>query len=522
MAKDVIGFSMEDLERSPDSVLRLTDCVTCSEHHGEEIKYYCKYHSIPCCGTCFAKCHTTCWKVIDLEKELPDLLCISKREEIVAYLEQIEAHLMKFMIKNEDKIDNILPHINGSQVKIWEVKSKINFALSKMEEHVIDMESKLYKEVEKEKQDENRQCLSLLQAVRNSQQLLEAVHYHGNNAQKFLTMEKIRSQLLYYMNRVGEKYETIETVTITAELSSTIQSILSMSLPEFGKHVSSRGYNIIPFKGPFSQRNNFKVVGVFNVEAPTVKPPRYTDVTFLPDDRLLLVDDENRQCTLISSSYQFIASYQLTFNPWNVCALDNQQVAVSFDSVKFVHILSVDGDVIKPVRAITTRYNCNGIASAGKGEMVVNCYCGKLKSEWYLINIKGEVMHSHPYDCPNNEYNIYSHYVALNNAKTRVFISVHAMNSLLCFGIDGSRLFLYKPGNLLAPKGIAVDKHDNIYVSAKSSNSIHKLTPNFQILKVINERVPMFPQAICIHQSKDTIVVTNGLDSKTLYIYQPA
>ncbi|KAK3600565.1 hypothetical protein CHS0354_003502 [Potamilus streckersoni] len=428
---------------------------------------------------------------------------------------------MAFLENNEAIIDINLPHINGSEVQIRELRRKINDTLYEIEKQVEAEENRICKEVETKKLDENRQCLSLLKAVRNSQNLIEAVHQRGSNVQKFLMMEKVRSQLLYYINLVGEKYEKIETVSVKMEMSSTIKSILSTPFLEFGKVVSSRGYDTIPFKCPFSQRNNCQVVGVFEVQVSTLKPPRYTDVTFLPDDRLMLIDNENRQCTLISSSYQFIASYQLTFNPWNVCVLDNQQVAVSFDSVKFVHILSVVGDVIKPVRAITTRYNCNGIASAGKGEMVVNCYCGKLKSEWYLINMTGEVMHSHPYDCPDNEYNIYSHYVALNNAKTRVFISVDAMNSLLCFGIDGSRLFLYKPGNLLAPRGIAVDRHDNIYVSAQAFDSIHKLTPNFQILEVITAGVPIFPQAICIHQSKDILVVINALNPTIIHIYQP-
>ncbi|KAL3891388.1 hypothetical protein ACJMK2_003650 [Sinanodonta woodiana] len=520
MLKDHTVISVEELACNAEHVMKLAEGFTCSEHHGEDIKYYCKDHKLPCCGTCFFRGHKNCSNVIDLKEELPALLCENKPAETIADMKKIESHLKKFMEMNEFSINNLDKQVNGLTAEIRKIRKEINEVLDKLEESVKTEGNRIYKEEVIRIQDENHQCLSLIHAVRNSHYLFEAVDKYGSNLQKFLMGEKMKSQLHSYYNLVGEKYEKTETIRFGLQLAPSIKSMLSVSFSELGKVATTAISNTVPLGCLQRAAKDCRVerVDVIDLKIPTGNIPWYTGVTFLPGDRVMLADYNNKQCILLSSSYQFIASHTLTVYPWNICLLDDQEVAVSLYNKNKIQILSVIGDIIRPVRTITTKYNCNGIAAAGKGKMVVNGYCGDYKSQWSLINTRGEEQCTHQYD--STDYN-YLNYIALNNAKTRVYVNVCANNSLLCFDMYGRKLFTYSPDNLRGTTGIALDTYDNIYILGKDSNNLHQLSSDGSVQQVVNKEVSSCSWAICIHQSKDILIITNTSDERTkLLIYE--
>ncbi|KAK3580236.1 hypothetical protein CHS0354_012763 [Potamilus streckersoni] len=517
MLKDHAILALDELACNPENVLKLAEGFTCSEHHGEDIKYYCEDHKVPCCGTCFFQDHKICFKVIDLKEELPTLLRKCMPEEIIANMKNIEMHLKKFVEINEICVNNLQPQVARMTDQIREIKKKINIILYELEERVRTEGNRIYKEEVIRKQEENHQCLSIIHAVKNSHYLFEAVNKYGSNLQKFLMAEKMKSQLHSYCNLVGEKYEKTETMTFEVNFAHSIQSILSLSLPELGTVATTAIYNTLPLIYLRRPAKNYQVekVDVIDLQVPIGNNPCYFDITFLPDDKLMLADDNN-QCILLSSAYQFITSYSLPGKPGNICGLEDQEVAVSLLNQNKILILSVVGDVFTPVRRIVTNYNCNGIAAAGNGEMVVNGYCNNNKSQWFLVTKKGDVKYLHQYDSQNYKDN----YVALNNMKTRVYVSVYNMNSLLCFDMDGRKQFTYSPDNLRGPSGVAVDRHDNIYVIGHISGNIHQLCTDGSVFQVITSGVPKCPLAICIHKSKDMLVITNTSNRTKLHSYQ--
>ncbi|KAL3891450.1 hypothetical protein ACJMK2_003712 [Sinanodonta woodiana] len=519
MSKDHTILSVVEFDGNPENVMKLAEGFTCSEHHEKHIKYYCKDHKLPCCATCFFHGHKICSKVIDLREELPALLCENNSVEIIADMKKIESHLKKFMEINESSVDNLETHVNGLTAEIKKIRKDINYLLDELEKQVQTEGNIIYKEEVIRKQEENHQCLSLIHAVRNSHYLLEAAHRYGSNIQKFLMAEKMKSQLHTYYNLVGEKYEKINKITFEVQIASPIKSLLSLSLSELGKVVATTSSNTLSLICSMRPLKDFHVekVDEIDLKVPTGNTPWYSGVTFLPGDRVMLADYKNNQCILLSSSYQFITSHTLTGYPWNICLLDDQEVAVSLDDKNKIQILSVIGDIIRPVRMIRTKYNCNGIAAARKGEIVVNGYYGDNKCQWSLINMRGDVKCTHLYDSSDHGVN----YIALNNMKTRVYVSVCDMNSLLCFDMDGKKLFTYSPHNLRSPYGVAVDRYDNIYILGRDSNNIHQLSPDGCVQQVLTAGVPLYPRAICIHQSKEILIIMNACDAgKKLYVYQ--
>ncbi|KAK3609445.1 hypothetical protein CHS0354_001378 [Potamilus streckersoni] len=519
ISKDHTILSVSELDCNPENVFKLAEGFTCSEHHGEDIKYYCKDHSVPCCGTCFFDVHKICSKVLDLKKELYTLLSDSKPDEIITDMKKIEIHLKMFVEINESYLNEFKPQVNRLTDQIREVRKKINSLLDQLEKRIKTEGNRIYKEEVIKKQGEIHQCLSLIHAVRNSHRLLEAVCKYGNSLQKFLMVEKTRSQLKTYCTLVGEKYEKMDAMTVEVYYSPTIKSILSLSFSELGKVVTTASSNILTLT--CSQRPTkycqFESVDVIGPKGTIFNMPLYSGLALLPGDKVMLADFDNNQCILLSSTYQFITSHTLTGQPWAICILDGQDVAVSLYNQNKIHLLSVTGDIIRLVRTITTKHKCNGIAAAGKGEMVVNGVSVDNKSQWSLINTNGDVRCTHWYDSP---YFSHFNHLVLNNMKTRVYVSVNSMHSLLCFNMNGRKQFTYSPDNLRGPMGVDVDKHDNIYVLGCSSGNMHRLSPDGSVLQVLTSGMPRYPRAICIHKSKDMLIITNKLDRTKLHIYQ--
>ncbi|KAL3890453.1 hypothetical protein ACJMK2_002735 [Sinanodonta woodiana] len=516
MSKAHSILTMAELLSNPQNLMKLAEGFTCLDHEDEKLNFYCNDHKIACCGICYFDRHNTCFKVRKLKEDLPSLLRETKTSEIIEELKKLQTHLKTFINVKESNIRDLESQVNGLTDQIREVRTKINTALDELEMKVKMEGRRIHKEADIRTQEENHQCLSLIHAIRNSQLLCETVQKYGIDIQKFLTAEKIKAQLPLYYSQVREKYERTDLLTVQVTFTPLLESILSLSSSDIGKLVTMKGSTLsIPgLRKPTKECQVEKVETVdVNISGNTTY---YSGIAILPRDRVILVDRNNSQCILLNNSYQVVTTYKLTKWPYDICVVGDEQVAVSVYNQKNIQILSVKDDVISPVRTITTKYKCEGITAAGNGEMVVVGECGNNKYCWSLIRDGREVTYSDQFDSSSEYYN----FIALNNSKTQVYVTVYDTNSLLCFNMEGKKQYTYSPNNLQNPAGLAVDRDDNIYVVGYSSHNIHQLSPEGCILQVITTGVPQDPWAISFDNSGDTFIITDCSEQSKLHIYQ--
>ncbi|KAL3890910.1 hypothetical protein ACJMK2_003181 [Sinanodonta woodiana] len=517
MSKAHSILTMEELLNNPQNVMKFAEGFTCLDHE-DDLKLYCNDHKIACCGICYFESHSNCSKVIKLKDELPALLRETKTSEIIEELKKLQTHLKTFIDVKESNNKALESQVNGLTDQIREVRTRINTALDELEMKVKTEGKRIHKEAAIRTQTENHQCWSLIHAIRNSQLLCETVHKYGIDLQKFLTAEKIKSQLPLYYSQVREKYERTDMLTVQVKFTPLLESIISLSSSDIGKLVTMNGSTLsIPGLRKPTKECHVEKVETFDVNiSGNSDTTCYSGITILPRDRVMLVDSYNGQCILLNNSHQVVTTYKLTGHPYDICVVGDEEVAVSVYNQNTIHILSVRDDVIRPVRTIATKYKCFGIAAAGNGEMVVVGDCGNNKYCWSLIRDGREVNYSDQYYSSSRCINC----IAMNNSKTRVYVTVPNANSLQCFNMEGKKQYTYSPDNLKYPLGVAVDRDDNIYVVGYNSHNIHQLSPEGCILQVITTGVPQNPRAISFENSTDTFIITNSSDKPKLYIYQ--
>ncbi|KAK3578927.1 hypothetical protein CHS0354_035559 [Potamilus streckersoni] len=508
---------IEELTGNMENVMKWAEGFTCTEHNGEDIKIYCRDHKFACCAICFLHNHKTCSQVIDLKEELSTLLHEIKSEDIIHELTKVKTHLIKFMEINDSNIIDLESQVNGLTDQIADMRKKINSVLDDLEKKVKMEGSRIYKEESIRKQEENHQCLALLHSVRNSHFLFETVLKYGSDVQKFLMTEKIKSQLRPYYSQIKESFETTNTTTVMLEFAPLVESILLLSSSEVGMILSKTASNTLPILSLKPTKDcQVERLDIIDIEVPGGYEPFYTGITFLPIGNLMLVDCNNKQCILLSPSYQFLACYKLTGNPADICVIDREEVALTIPSQNKIQILSVRNDTISHVSLMTTIHWCYGIADAGKGKIFVTGNCGNGKCHLSLITMSGDVLSSFQYDDSNGNWN----YIASDCAKTRVYITMQGRDSVFCFNMDGTKHFTYSSRNLRKPFGISVDRDDNIFVLGYISNCIHQISPDGSLLQLIRNGVPYNPRAICFSKQRDLFLVTNESERRKLYVYQ--
>ncbi|KAL3887968.1 hypothetical protein ACJMK2_000353 [Sinanodonta woodiana] len=521
MSRNHVILSMDELTSNPENVMKIAKGFGCPEHEGEAKIFYCRDHKIACCSKCCIVSHRNCASVSDLNTELPSLLNEFNPDSVIDKMKKLETHLKSVTKVNESSTSLLASQVNDLTNQIRELRTKINGVLDELEQKVKMEGHKICKEELIRKQEENHHCQSLINSIRNSHSLLETVKKYGTETQVFLMTEKIKSQLVSYLDQIQERYMKTETTTALLEINPQVQLFLSISPDSVAKITSKRELQRIPSKVIKKTFRNFRIQMERTIEL-TVKDrlhPAYRGITYLYSGHLLLADESNKILHLLDSTYNPITSYGAKHYIFDVCVLDdNDDVAVTMPLENRVQFLSVSNGKITPTRTITTRYTCHGIAAAGKGNIIISGYrTVDRKPYWSHVTSEGkEICHLIESDCKDS----YT-YVAVDSSFTRVYITVNMAHSLYCFDMSGKQKFCYRPDSLKNPRSVATDKYDNVYVAGYGSNNIHQLTPDGDAIQIISNGVPSKPLAICFNRDGDVFLVTNVSDArKKLYKYK--
>ncbi|KAL3892420.1 hypothetical protein ACJMK2_004628 [Sinanodonta woodiana] len=522
-------ISVNELISTMENRVRFSEGFGCSEHQDKHVEYYCQTHDDFYCADCFVLNHTTCGDVRRLKDDLPCLLRGLKPEDILGEMKQMEEHLQTFVKENGSNIYEVETKVNGLVAEIQKLRRMINTKLDDLETLVSKEADRIYKQEMLRRQEENRQCQSLIHAVRNSQIFIETVLKFGTDTQIFFVCKKSLAQLKSYSDQIKEYYEEVESITVSLEVTNLVQEILSQDLSSMAKLESNIKrtshpcfvisddtiYSTINKSLRESQAKLQKVVEIQNVGE---NISYYTGIVQLPNGNVVLADYNNKTCCLYDSSYGFLSSYTLSAEPVDMCLLDPHEVAVSLYGSKCVQFLSVRHRTMQDTGTMKVRYQVGGLAAVSTEDLVVSGPTdNSMKCYWSLVNRREGEKCYREFVCPSTIFAS----VALNTTNTRIFISIYYSNKVLCFGLtDGNQYYTYTSKDLKYPYGTAVDREDNVYIVGNGSKNIHKLSPDGAPVQIVTSGVPLYPLKISFDRNREHFMLTSGSDLQNPKLYK--
>ncbi|KAL3837491.1 hypothetical protein ACJMK2_022844 [Sinanodonta woodiana] len=506
--------SKNKMNYNPHEMKKFVEMFTCIEHGGKEIEFYCEDHKAECCARCAYTKHKVCNNVHDLKDK--QMIAVRSPQHTVDEMKMMENHLNKIV----NTITNEQSEANKLKEEIDALRIRFNNLLDKLLQRV-DMEETHKQENTKKK----NQCLSLAAAINSSYRLLQLASQHGSDTQLLLTLIRSEEHLKNYKEQM-----CIEWVHQSLELHPDLSGLLSLKEEDVAKVSTERRKDTLPVM-EVTRKKQEKSLEECQIEMTHKKEvmcpdcgkydyPFFSGAVYLPKGNIMLVDTNNRRCCLYNADFEHISHYifQLTSCGLHDASLvSDTEVVVSLCNSQQLQFLSVEQE-IKPTSKITTRFCCTGIATLYKDRIIVSGKNDESNYYWSIISKTGDELSYH--DIGKNCSYDRTTYLALDESKTRIYMSCKYIDTLFCFNLDGDTIFTIKENYLRDPTGIGLGGDNNIYVVG-SSSKMFQILPDGTVLEVCETKFPYRPQTICFSHTSDIFFITDGfMPKEEIYLYK--
>ncbi|KAK3588029.1 hypothetical protein CHS0354_012075 [Potamilus streckersoni] len=209
---------------------------------------------------------------------------------------------------------------------------------------------------------------------------------------------------------------------------------------------------------------------------------------------------------------------------WGLCHLEGRKIALSIPKQNLIRILSMC-ERIRIEQDISTRLQYYCLANLNANELVATGFNDNTKQYYRCTIWTASTMtlcclkNSESCCCAEvaKEDNVYElrpgkvNYIAVNNGKTRVYLSCEYSHAVDCCKIRGSKtVFTYKHDDLRSPRGVGVDSNDILYIVGYGSQNLHLVTPAGRPLKIIADHIPASPDVIVFNHAQNLFNLSAG------------
>lgn len=474
----------------------------CSEHSDMPLDSYCSNHDCILCQSCIAVFHQNCKNILPLDvasKGIRTSAVFDETRKEVTYLIKTVTQLMEYRKQSQQHIMCQKDDLNKT---LAAYKSKL------INQHCSDdMETKIKSEIESIVDKYHAKYEMDIYQLQKSQHKLNAISdqldsviENGSESQIFILMNAIQTTIKELSNELDALIPSLESCNIVFKPSNFIRALNSSGSIEI-KSIPCT----VSFKPPKLKQAQIQQINchrssikqrIKNIEL--TPGSRISAIAITNNNRLILGDYENKILSLLNKNGQCIKSCALSDHPFGIAITsDTKEAVVTLPcsaSIQFVDISSMN-----PGRLVDAPEPCWGIAVIG--DKIVLGGSGKvyfitMEGKWLkTLNVGSSVLYPL---CPGTGETLYC---------CQTFIE----HKLYCVKYDGTIMFTYTSKEFEVPSGIATDNYGNLYVTARGSNNVHRLSPSGTFLDIfLTERDGLQrPSGIAFSNARTELFVPN-------------
>ncbi|KAH3803762.1 uncharacterized protein LOC127834144 [Dreissena polymorpha] len=496
----------------------------CHEH-AREIEFFCQDHSKLCCLSCVV-IHRKCDQLDEIaqvsRQTRPDLQAIKQS-----------------LIKLRTEADAIIAECKQSETGLNQSIAKISAEVDTMKDRIIQLfeeaKQKLISEAiqfktAKVKQIGNKcdTSLKVKEELNNVLSMCCVVLERGTPSQQYI-----------YSEQMKEKRKTIE-LTIDKQRKITFSSTMTVSFPKQVTSLLEMGSNSIKLNydgnktgensriSLSSQPRPITLELLVSVDLPKTgddkRKPLLTGLDFLPDGRLVAVDNRNKTCIILNERLQRLGTpYKFDYYPWSVVCVSHDTLCVT-GGVKQVCLLSVSTDnTITLAKQINTTSNINSICCMSPSHMVVSTFDDPRPAR--MISVDGvELDFDHFLTFPMKTFKLGESTCTYIQSKNTLVLTDQLAHTVYMYDtVEGTSRAVTNE-NIQQPRGACVGPGDTVLLCSVTKNSIVQLSVDGTILGTYPVDMK-FPYSICVSKDGTRLAVSNifkGIKELHLYKISPA
>ncbi|KAH3804932.1 uncharacterized protein LOC127834847 [Dreissena polymorpha] len=507
--------------KSAPVILDMKGMDKCHEH-GREIEFFCQDHSKLCCLSCVL-IHRKCDKLDEIAK-----VSRQTRPDLQA--------LKQSLIKMQSEADAIIADCKQSETGLNESIAKISAEVDTMKDRIIQLfeeaKQKLISEAKQFKTAKGKRIgnkcdasLKVKEELNNVLSMCCVVLERGTPSQQYI-----------YSEQMKEKRKTIES-TIDEQRKITFSSTMTVSFPKQVTSLLEMGSNSIKLNYDGNKTVDTSSISLSSPPRPVTlellvsvdlpktrddkKEPVLSGLDFLPDGRLVAVDNKNWKCIIMNERLQRLGTpYKFKGSPYCVVCVSHDTLCVTGGGSKGVCLLSVSTDnTITLTREIKTTSKFFSICCMSPSNMVVSAFDNPRPAR--MISVDGvESDFDHFLTFPLKTYKLDESTCTYVQSKNTLVLTDQLAHTVYMYDTVNGTSRAVTDENIQEPRGACVGPGDTVLVFSKNNHSIVHLTIDGKILGTYPVDME-YPVSICVSKDGTRLAVTNSVrGAKKLHLYK--
>ena len=495
------------------------EIIKCFHHHGKFIDMYCVDHNKMVCAECVTDDHKGCQNLITIDKVASD---IRESLEALKLLDKLKESMEEsecIIVDRKRNIDKLAARKENVLEQVRQVKAEVNKVLDELEQlFTDDLNSTHDLEVGLLK-DQIHRCELLQKAISSSVGVLNATIKHGTDNELFVAAHRMEKELRRYETVLEKEANILNEVDYRLDVNYEIEHIL-LALDKIGVMRVQKDPSIV---SPFVKKNA-KLLTHFEATSPMDEQcAELTGGTFLPEERLILVDHANEKLKLFTLEGDLLSELGLGSPPWDITCIPGGMAAVTLPAEKkILVVIASASDCITPVEQFTTTGKCYGIAySYNEKDLVVACDTPHdNQATVKVVSLLGQEIRDLRLDANGDVMFTRPNYLATNPFNADVYVTDDSNNTVTGVTMKGEFRFKYSEKYLKLPTGIAADNHGCVYVCGNGSCDIHQMSRDGKRVRLLMNGLP-HPRAISFDPYEERFLVTgDGSYKSIVHIYE--
>ncbi|XP_052265916.1 uncharacterized protein LOC127868311 isoform X1 [Dreissena polymorpha] len=498
----------------------------CHEH-AREIEFFCQDHSKLCCLSCVL-IHRKC-------DQLDEIVKVSRQSR--PNLQPLKQSLIKL----QSEADDIIAECKQSETGLNESIAKISSEVDTMKDRII----KLFEEAKQKLISVAKQFKTAeVKRIENKRDASFKVKDELNKLYSMCCVVLDRgtpSQQYIYSEQMKEKRKTIES-TIDGQRKIKCSSTMTVSFPKQLTSLLEMGSNSIKLNYDGNKTVETSPISLSSQSRPlilkllvSVDVPKTGDdkeehllsgLDFLPDGRLVAVDNKNMKCIILNERLQRLGTpYKFKDYPHCVVCVSHDTLCVTGGYCdKLVCLLSVSADnTITLTREIKTSSKFDSICCMSPSNMVVSTYDDPRPLR--MISVGGvESDFDYSLTFPMKKYKLDESKCTYVQSKNTLVLTDRSAHTVFLYDTLNRTSRAVTNENIQEPLGACPGPGDTVLVCSKDKLSIVHLTIDGKILGTYPVDMK-YPYSIRLSKDGTRMAVSNsakGVQKLHLYKISPA
>jgi WD40 repeat protein len=243
--------------------------------------------------------------------------------------------------------------------------------------------------------------------------------------------------------------------------------------------------------------------------------PFYTGLDYLPDGRLIAIDNLNKKLLVLSEKLVVLGSYNFEYHPQSVVVIFEDEVAVTTAGAKMIIVLHISiSNKISKVRVFKTDLQNASICMMDDGHFVIGTLYATNPA--CIVSLAGE-KEDFNFDFPRKKYKLGDHFCTFLRDSNKLVVSQRFENTVTIYDIATRKTVTVKDDIIKQPCGVAAGPFDCIFLCSSMTHSIVQISPDGCIITSFKTEIIM-PFCISFSKSKSTLAVANCAKGNRKYL----